>query len=286
MRGGGALVRRVTSSVYFSSLPSLPSFSAVAVFRTSPLSSSTSTSTSAEKDKRLSLVYETHGEPDQVLRLRKLPVKPTLGEGELRVRVIAASINPADINTVQGVYPLKPRKRIEGQGEGQGEGETSYAVGGSEGVGVVVEERSGNTKVGDVVVPVVANLGTWSEEFVCDQDDIQVVSVASKCNRSNSEVEKLANVSVCWSTAYRMLEDFVKLERGDYVIQNGANSAVGQAVIQLAKRRGLRSINLIRDSEETKRYVFLFSFWFFWLFCFIQLTRLLLLFQVSAQHWG
>ncbi len=36
----------------------------------------------------------------------------------------------------------------------------------------------------------------------------------------------------------RMLTDFVDLEAGDAVIQNGANSAVGRAVIQIAKARG------------------------------------------------
>jgi trans-2-enoyl-CoA reductase len=34
-------------------------------------------------------------------------------------------------------------------------------------------------------------------------------------------------------TAYRMLKDFVKLNPGDTVIQNGANSAVGRNVIQV-----------------------------------------------------
>lgn len=35
-------------------------------------------------------------------------------------------------------------------------------------------------------------------------------------------------------TAYRMLKDFVDLKPGDTVIQNGANSAVGKAVIQVS----------------------------------------------------
>jgi trans-2-enoyl-CoA reductase len=34
---------------------------------------------------------------------------------------------------------------------------------------------------------------------------------------------------------------------GDYVIQNGANSAVGQSVIQIAKAWGLKTINVVRD---------------------------------------
>lgn len=34
---------------------------------------------------------------------------------------------------------------------------------------------------------------------------------------------------------------------GDSVIQNAANSGVGQAVIQIAAARGINTINVIRD---------------------------------------
>jgi len=44
-----------------------------------------------------------------------------------------------------------------------------------------------------------------------------------------------------------MLLDFVNMERDDWVVQNGANSGVGQNVIQLARIRGLKTINIIRD---------------------------------------
>jgi trans-2-enoyl-CoA reductase len=44
-----------------------------------------------------------------------------------------------------------------------------------------------------------------------------------------------------------MLSDFRELSEGDYVIQNGANSAVGQAVIQIAAARKLHTINVVRD---------------------------------------
>jgi trans-2-enoyl-CoA reductase len=46
------------------------------------------------------------------------------------------------------------------------------------------------------------------------------------------------------------LEDFVQLKSGDVIIQNGANSAVGQAVIQLAKQKGVKTINVIRDRSD------------------------------------
>ena len=48
-------------------------------------------------------------------------------------------------------------------------------------------------------------------------------------------------------TAYRMLKDFVKLDEGDWWIQNGANSGVGRAAIQLGKRWGYNSIAVIRS---------------------------------------
>lgn len=44
-----------------------------------------------------------------------------------------------------------------------------------------------------------------------------------------------------------MLRDFVELNPGDTIIQNGGNSAVGQAVIQLCKIWNLRSVNVVRD---------------------------------------
>lgn len=56
------------------------------------------------------------------------------------------------------------------------------------------------------------------------------------------------NVNPC--TAYRMLKDFVALKPGDTVIQNGANSAVGQLVIQLCKIWGIKTVNIVRDRPD------------------------------------
>ncbi len=47
-----------------------------------------------------------------------------------------------------------------------------------------------------------------------------------------------------------MLADFVDLAPGDAVIQNGATSGVGKAAIQIAKARGLKSINIVRDRPD------------------------------------
>lgn len=47
-----------------------------------------------------------------------------------------------------------------------------------------------------------------------------------------------------------MLHDFVSLKKDDVLIQNGANSACGQNVIQLANIFGYKSVNIIRKRPE------------------------------------
>jgi NADPH:quinone reductase-like Zn-dependent oxidoreductase len=51
------------------------------------------------------------------------------------------------------------------------------------------------------------------------------------------------------ATAWRMIHDFAKLQPGDWIVQNAANSGVGRSVIQLAKALGLRTLNVVRRAE-------------------------------------
>ncbi len=57
-------------------------------------------------------------------------------------------------------------------------------------------------------------------------------------------------VSINPCTAYRMLRDFTTLNEGEWFIQNGANSGVGRAAIQLGKKWGYKSVNIIRSRED------------------------------------
>ncbi|MGE5270283.1 MAG: zinc-binding dehydrogenase [Thiohalocapsa sp.] len=50
-------------------------------------------------------------------------------------------------------------------------------------------------------------------------------------------------------TAQLLLEDHVALQRGDWVVQNVANSAVGRHIIVLAKERGWRTVNVVRRDD-------------------------------------
>ena len=59
-------------------------------------------------------------------------------------------------------------------------------------------------------------------------------------------VEAAATVAVpC--TAFRLLTDFAALKGGDVVLQNGADGPVGQAVVQIAKEMGLKTVSIVAD---------------------------------------
>src|ERR1041384_3297248 len=50
-------------------------------------------------------------------------------------------------------------------------------------------------------------------------------------------------------TAWRLLHDYVNLAKGDWLIQNAANSAVGRAVIAIARDLGFKTVNVVRRAE-------------------------------------
>ena len=69
------------------------------------------------------------------------------------------------------------------------------------------------------------------------------------------DVNQFAMMGVNPPTAYLLLTDVVKLPRGSWVIQNGANSGVGRATIAVAKLLGLKTVNIVRRDavvEEVK----------------------------------
>uniref|UniRef100_A0A8D0HFU1 Enoyl-[acyl-carrier-protein] reductase, mitochondrial n=1 Tax=Sphenodon punctatus TaxID=8508 RepID=A0A8D0HFU1_SPHPU len=180
------------------------------------------------------LVYEQHGEPARVLKLKDVELAE-LGDSGVHVKMLAAPINPSDINMIQGTYALLP---------------DLPAVGGNEGVGQVMEIGSHVTSVkpGDWVIPVDAGLGTWRTDAVFSEEALVKLP-------ANTPLLCAATLCVNPCTAYRMLSDFEALRPGDSIIQNAANSGVGQAVIQIAAAMGLKTINVIRDRPNLQELV-------------------------------
>ncbi|KYK59957.1 hypothetical protein DCS_01091 [Drechmeria coniospora] len=204
------------------------------------------------------LVYSKNGEPCDVLNLHTHSLSPSLPSSSVLVRSLAAPINPADINTIQGTYGSRqPLTSLLGTPE-------PSAVPGNEGVFEVlaVGDPSSSLKKGDWVIPAASQIGTWRTHAVFAVDDLL------KVDKAGLTPTQVALVSVNPCTAYRILRSYgpsagikaglgmrpLDLGSGQWFIQNGANSGVGRAAIQFGKLWGLRSINVIRDrdtAEET-----------------------------------
>lgn len=188
------------------------------------------------------LVYSKYGEPQDVLSLHGHSISAPSGTGVV-VRMLVSPINPADVNQIQGVYPAKPEMTIT-----LGTSEPS-AVAGNEGVAEVINTGSGvkNLSKGDWVIMKSTGMGTWRTHMAMDESQLLKID-----NKDGLTPLQVGTVSVNPCTAYRMLLDSAKWNfLGDeWFIQNGANSGVGRAAIQLGREWGFKSINVIRSREN------------------------------------
>jgi trans-2-enoyl-CoA reductase len=172
-------------------------------------------------------VYETHGNPADVLRIES-QTWPTPARGEAVVKMSAAPINPADLNQIEGKYPIRPHLP---------------ATPGFEGAGVVVDVGANVTDIGAgalVILP--HNVGTWRDAVAVKADEL--VTVPAGIEPSHAAMLKINPM-----TAWRLLHDYVDLKKGHWVIQNAANSATGRAVIQIAHELGYKTVNVVRRAK-------------------------------------
>ncbi|KAF1968834.1 trans-2-enoyl-CoA reductase-like protein [Bimuria novae-zelandiae CBS 107.79] len=196
------------------------------------------------------LTFQEYGDPPSVLSLHAHSISPPHGD-LMTLRFLASPINPADINQIQGVYPSKPTFTTS-LGTAK-----PIAVAGNEGVAEIIalgsKPKEQGFKKGDWVIMNGPGFGTWRTHASARTQDVMRLDEAT---REGISAVQAGTVSINPCTAYRMLKDFVTLKEGEFFIQNGANSGVGRAAIQLGKQWGLRSINVIRgreDKEEEER---------------------------------
>lgn len=198
------------------------------------------------------VVYSKYGEPKDVLFTHKYEIDDdNVPADSIVIKTLGSPVNPSDINQVQGVYPSRPELTNDLGTE------EPAAVGGNEGLFEVVKVGSGvsNFKAGDWCVPTQVNFGTWRTHALCQADQMtKLGKTAGK--ESGLTVNQGATISVNPLTALLLLTHYVKLQPGkDWVVQNGANSAVGKYVSQIAKILNINTIGVVRDRENLQALV-------------------------------
>jgi mitochondrial enoyl-[acyl-carrier protein] reductase / trans-2-enoyl-CoA reductase len=172
--------------------------------------------------------YTTRGPvPQDVIEAVAFTPAP-VAAGQALVEVLAAPINPSDVLTLTGDYGSLP---------------PLPAVAGNEGVGRVVEVAADvrGLSVGQIVLLPVGS-GTWTTHLVAAADTLMPLP-------DGADPRQLSMLTVNPPTARLLLSEFVALQAGDWVVQNAANSAVGGYLVQLAKARGIRTVNIVRRAS-------------------------------------
>lgn len=160
------------------------------------------------------------------LRVESVELPPP-GVDEVRVEMLFAPVNPADINIIEGTYGTLPELP---------------ATLGNEGVGRVASIGADvfSLRPGDLVAPL--GVGSW-----CSHRNVPIHQAVAL--PAGIDAQQAAMIAVNPPTAYAMMHEFAALESGDWIVQNAANSAVGRCVIQLASRLGFRTLNVVRRPE-------------------------------------
>lgn len=175
-------------------------------------------------------VFDQFGEPASVLGVRDVPA-PEPRPGQVRVRMLAAPVNPSDLMQVRGVYGMLPKLP---------------ATPGLEGVGVVESAGPGlfgKLLVGKRVCVPNSPTGSWAEFAIASAK--QAIPVPASL-----PVEQAAMFFVNPATAFIMTQRVLRVPPNEWLLQTAAGSALGKMVIRLGKRFGFKTINVVRRAEQ------------------------------------
>jgi NADPH:quinone reductase-like Zn-dependent oxidoreductase len=145
---------------------------------------------------------------------------PTVGRGQVRVHVLASSLNYTDVLIRRHLYPQTARHRppfvmgydVVGQIDQVGDGVRDFKVG---------------DRVADMTV-----IGSNATYRTLRAGDLTRVP-------PDVDAAEAATLILSWMTAYQLLHRSARVQRGQRVLVHGAAGAVGQALIVLGKQAGL-----------------------------------------------
>ncbi|KAL7672145.1 hypothetical protein ACOME3_007039 [Neoechinorhynchus agilis] len=185
-----------------------------------------------------------YGEPaDGTVKLFERNENVNLQSGQVLLKLIASSINPADINVIQGKYGHLPNaSKVYSK--------TLPEVIGNEAVFEVMDVggKSDQIVAGDNVLLDNVGQGTWCSHLIANENHLIKVP-------KTLPLEIKSTLLVNPSTAFLLLREFVSLKPGDSVLINAPTTQVGRSAIQIARVRGLKSICVVRSKTDDEKQI-------------------------------
>ncbi|WP_197705127.1 NADPH:quinone oxidoreductase family protein [Sphingobium cloacae] len=169
-----------------------------------------------------------HFGPPEELVMRDVP-SPQPGKGEIRIRIMAASVNFPDSLIIRNLYQAKPPLPFSP---------------GSEAAGIVEAVGEGVTgfKIGDRVAAM-TTWGAFAEEVVVPASHCVPVPASMPFDIASS-------FTLVYGTAIHALKQRGRLQPGETLLVLGAGGGVGLAAVEVGKRMGARVIAAASSEEK------------------------------------
>lgn len=179
----------------------------------------------------LQVQFSSFGQPSVVAQCVEVPHVGSPAPWEVVVAIEAFPINAADLAVLSGHYGTLPQ--------------LPSGIG-IEAVGTVVQcgDAVVNVTCGDRVVLLANN--NWAEFRRVPATTVHKVP-------GDIDPLQLCMLKVNPATAHLMLQTICNLNPGDWVVQTAPLGTVGRCVIQLARSRKLKTINIVRDQSDRKK---------------------------------
>ncbi|MEX3104001.1 MULTISPECIES: NADPH:quinone oxidoreductase family protein [unclassified Streptomyces] len=161
-----------------------------------------------------------NGEPGEVMRLAEVE-RPTPGDGQILLKVRAASINFPDVLMARGQYQVRPPLPF------------------TPGVELCGETEDGRRVIGNPVLP----FGALAEYAVADP------AALFPAPESLDDAEAAA-LHIGYQTGWFGLHRRARLEAGETLLVHAAAGGVGSAAVQLGKAAGARVIGVVGGAEK------------------------------------
>ncbi|NTX49999.1 zinc-dependent alcohol dehydrogenase family protein [Myxococcus sp. CA039A] len=175
------------------------------------------------------IVFDQMGPPLEVLQLREVPV-PEPREGEVRLKLLSASINPGDFLFIQGLYPEPKKPALPGQ------------VAGNHGAGIITRVGKGVVSWEPGTLVAFSHFDSWAEHVALPAERL----IRLPPDYPLEKASQFFNIITAWDLLER-----ANVRSGQWLALTAGNSTVATLVAQFARLRGVKVLSIVRERQAT-----------------------------------
>jgi NADPH:quinone reductase-like Zn-dependent oxidoreductase len=169
------------------------------------------------------IVFDRIGPPIEVLELREMPL-PTIGDDDVLVQMVSASISPGDFLFIENLYPEPKKPKFPAQ------------IAGNHGAGIV-KAVGKNVRVAPGTLVAFSYYNSWAEYASIPAE--WLVPLPPKF--PPEKAGQFFNLITAWD-----LLSVARVKAGDWLAVTAGNSTVSMILLQFAKAKGVNVIPIVR----------------------------------------